>query len=141
MKYNRISCLILGVIFLFAACGCSSNVNAEYDNLYSREAVEYFSSRIGFGGGRTDVETVILKYIYDNSELTEKYGENFCVSNMGGSDEGKTFLFMWLYRGTGVYFVEICDDTWTVKVSKSYFGKWEVTECCQDDTWGTTEET
>lgn len=84
------------------------------DNPYSREAVEYFSSRSGFGRGRTDVDTVILKYIYGDAELAEKYGDDFCVSSVGGSDEGSAFSFLWLYKGTGEYFVEICGDIWTI---------------------------
>lgn len=134
MRDSKIICLlILVVIFLFVNCSCSSNNDYEYENPYSREAVEYFSSRSGFGKGRTDVDSVVLKYVYDNTELSEKYGNDFCVDGISGTDEGSTFFFSWLYNGTGDYFVEICGDTWTVKVSKSYFGNWEVTECYQEE--------
>lgn len=149
MKCSKIICiLMLGVIFLFTACSCSSN-NVEYDDPYSREAVEYYSSKMAFGGGwLLDVQTVVLQYIYNNDELEEKYGKDFCVSDCGGWEDSETFFFLWLNRGKSVYFVDIGNDTWTVKVEKSYFGKWEVTdfyqgdrESCQEDTGLYQEET
>ena len=126
--------LVVIILCTFGGCASSGNntsQNSKYNNPFSRETVEFLSSKEGFGSGRTDVETVVLKYVYNDAALAEKYGDTFCVDNFGGSDDGITFLFSWLYKGTGDYFVEINGDTWWVNVSKSYFGKWEVTDCYQ----------
>ena len=51
---------------------------------------------------------------------------------MGGTDEGNTFFFLWLYQASGDYFVVINGDTWWISVNKSYLGKWEVIGCYQE---------
>ena len=145
--------LVLGICFL---SGCSNNSNNTEDNqsVYSGgdsvnmessnqdseylKSSEYFNSRehvkllvsnVGFGNGRTDDEIVVLDYVYKSNELKEKYGDSFEVKEIGGNSDGQTFFFLWLYKGTGKYFVNINDDIWVVEVSKGYFGKWEVTNC------------
>jgi len=85
-------------------------------------------SSFNFGSGRTDDIYEALNYIYNNEELKEKYGDSFEIEsdNVIGSSEGKTFMFLWLSKGEAEYDVTINDDIWTIKVSKSYFGKWKV---------------
>ena len=131
------SVFVLMVCLLLILCGCSKtdagSSRNEWDNPYSREAVEYLSSQAGFGKGRTDIGTVALKYIYGSAELSEKYGDTFCVEAMGGVDDGKAVFFSWLYKGEGDYYAVICGDTWNIHLTKSYFGAWIVTDCWQGE--------
>lgn len=129
--------IFLMVIVMFSLCSCSlmgneTNEKNEFKNSLSREDVNKLVSRNGFGKGRTDVELVVLDYVYHDSMFAEKYGNDFCVDDIGGSDEGKTFFFLWLYEANGDYFVDINGDTWWISVSKSYLGKWKVTGCSQE---------
>lgn len=134
MKKVLLGLVIIGMVFL---CSCSLlEIEAneiEFEDLYSRETVDDFVSGYGFGKGRTDVVYVVLDYVYHDSMFEEKYGNDFCVDDIGGSDEGRTFFFLWLYEAHGDYFVDINGDTWWISVSKSYFGKWEVIGCSQEN--------
>lgn len=129
--------LSLVVIILLFLCSCSpleneTNEKEEFYNPYSRETVNELVSGIDFGTGRLDAEIVVLDYVYHNLMFIEKYGNDFCINNMGGSDEGNTFFFPWLYEASGEYFVIINEDTWWISVSKSYLGKWKITGCYQE---------
>lgn len=117
----------------------ASGENFEYQP-YSREEIEQFASEKDFGKGVFDAEKVVLQYIYNNDELEEKYGKDFCVSDYDGWEDSKPLFFVWFYHGKGEYSVVIGNDTWIVKVSKGCFGKWEVTDCYQGDPESSQEE-
>lgn len=122
------------LMIFFCSCfinGCSVKIDdaGDHGSIYSREYTKYICSGANFGGGRTDDTYVVLKYVYKNKELNEKYGDFFEVIDIGGSSEVQTFMFLQLFKGTGNYFVDIEGDEWKVELSKSYFGKWEVTSC------------
>ena len=125
------------VIVMLLLCSCSllgneTSEKSEFNNSLSRESVNELVSRKGFGKGRTDVALVVLDYVYHDPMFAEKYGDDFCINDIGGTDEGKTFLFSWLYEASGEYFVIINEDTWWISVSKSYLGKWKITGCYQE---------
>ena len=126
--------VVIIMLFLYSCSfpGSKTSKNDEFNNPLSRETVNELVSGVGFGKGRTDVEAVILDYVYHDSTFAEKYGNDFCVDDMGGTDEGNTFFFLWLYQASGDYFVVINGDTWWISVSKSYFGKWEVMGCYRE---------
>lgn len=132
LKIGGILVMLLCMLFLNA---CSAKIKVTKDDesnhgsVYSRKYTDYICSSPNFGGGTTDDDYVVLKYIYENKELKEKYGDSFEVSDMGGSTDNQTFMFYQLYKGAGKYFVDINKDEWIVKISKSYFGKWKVTSC------------
>lgn len=139
MLVKKVICLIISVLIgSFIFIGCSSadtNISQSEDDAVwysSRERVERFASRNGFGYGRTDAETLVLLYVYNSPNFAEKYGTDFCVDNIGGSDTTSTFLVSWLYEGTGAYYVEINGDRWRVSVVKDYFEKWEIVDCYQE---------
>lgn len=134
-KTLKIGGILVMLICAFFLNACSTKIKvtkgdgSDHGSFYSREYTKYICSSANFGGGTTDMLFVILNYVYHNKEMEEKYGDSFEVSDIGGSADNQSFLFLQLYKGTGEYNVDINGDKWTVKISKGYFGKWKVTSC------------
>jgi len=137
-KLMLIAGIILLILGLCLLSGCTGKIklmkdplpagDANADDLSSRACIQYSSTFSTFGWGMGDAGDVALDYIYNSKELAKKYGNTFEVSDVGGtSDNQTTSLFM--YKGTGTYFVKIKGDYWIVELSKGYFWRWEVTKC------------
>jgi len=123
----RVEILVSAIIciLIFSSCSVETEVGV---NTSSREYVKEACSSIGFGKGVMDDEVVVLDYVYKDEVLKEKYGDSFEVKDIGGNVEMGTNFFG-IYKGAGKYGVTINGDEWTAEVNKSFFGKWEVTNC------------
>lgn len=121
--------LIAMIVFAGLLSGCSIKVdnNSDSSHIYSREFTETVCSSTNFGSGKTDDIYVVLDYLYKSKELNDKYGDSFEISDIGGTQDGKTRLG--LYNGKAKYFVDINKDEWKVELTKKYSGKWKVTSC------------
>lgn len=120
--------ILLGVMNMFL-CGCSVEVeDAGNENPYSRENVKSFCESVGFGYGMVDDDQfTVAEYIYHSKNLADKYGDDFEIDDLVGSNEGEKLQKY--YKARGEYQAEIKGDTWIVQVEKSYRGKWKVIDC------------
>ena len=126
--------LFIIICFVFILSSCSYIIpivetedisSPEYS--HSREFVDSTCSSLGFGYGiASDDEYTALSYIYSLDELKKRYGDNFKVSDFGGSAEIESVLFF--HKGRATYYAEIGNEEWTIKLSKELFNKWYVTE-------------
>lgn len=111
-------------------CSCSVNVTAENGNGggYSRKEVSEFTSSPGFGYRKTadDIYTV-FEYVYNDSALAERFGEDFEAEFIGGSFQGKTQYLPFFWEGEGKYSVSIDGVGFLVTVEKPLFGELTVT--------------
>lgn len=121
--------LITMIVFagLLSACSVKVDNNSDSSYIYSRKFTESVCLSSNFGSGKTDDIYVVLDYIYQSKELNDKYGDSFEISDIGGTQDGKTRLG--LYKGKAKYFVNINNDEWNVELTKEYSGKWKVTSC------------
>lgn len=117
-------------IILFNSCGDVEIEEVEAP-LYSREYVETMVSGIGFGYGSLDASIVMLDYVYNDSEIAQLYGDDFEISSSGmnGTSDLEHAFIQSFVKGTSQYEFVIKGDKWVACATKSYFGKWEVTDC------------
>lgn len=116
--------IVMTLSLIFTGCVSVEVEPYDIDTAYSRATIEELASSIGFGYGKTDDETVALQYVYSNDELNEQYGDDFEVSDVGGSASMQQIL--WFYKADSEYYVNIGDDEWRIYLSKGYFSKWKV---------------
>lgn len=120
-----ISVLIL--VFLPVVSGCA--VSADSGNPYSRKSIEA-QSNIFTGYGVDDSMIVACMYVYNSDMFKEKYGGDFEITNVVGS-EGE----IGAEPDISHCYLEIGKDLWCVDLSKEFLGKWKVTGChlCEND--------
>ena len=136
MERNKIF-IIIGIVFmLFFLSNCSSveiidTENSDF-NSYSRKHVEDVNASLFFGKGKNDAIYVALNYLYSNKAISENCGTDFEITEEDLSfnkQEGETFLFSGVYKGHAEYEFKISDCSYLISLEKTYFGKWNVTEC------------
>lgn len=133
---KKFMAVVAALMFLLSGCSNSDNSYDYSDNNpYSRKRVNRLSQSVLFGTQRSDDETLALKYLYDSKEISDIYGdtfqftlddddENFIICH---KSETKSFFFLWLFKGEAMYEFVIDGMSYKVSLTKSYFGKWEVT--------------
>ena len=105
--------------------------NSDY-NIYGRKNVEDENSSLFFGKGKNDAIYVALNYLYSNEAVSENCGTDFEITEEDLSfnkQEGETFLFSGIYKGHAEYEFKISDFSYRINLEKTYFGKWNVTDC------------
>ena len=124
-KVFRISIVLF--LLLISFNGCSYSVSEVKGNPYSREnTIDLIN-----GFSPSDYDYVICKFVYNNEEFIELYGNDFEIVDIIGSSD--LHQFMWLFKGVSHCSVYIKKDVWRVNLKKEYFSDWKVTECYKDN--------
>ena len=134
------------IIMLLTGCSADDNEYPLSADPNCRESVFYRSKSFLFGTGKLGDEDVALKYLYESEEVAEVYGDSFQMPGDKGKivchkSEGQTFFFPGIFKGEAVYEFVFEDQTsYTITVSKDYFGRWKVdnaewTEYDSDNSW------
>ena len=133
------SVLFIALIIILMV-GCSKN-QYEYNdensnNPYSREHISWLCQSNSFGTRRSDDETLALKYLYDSQEISEIYGDTFQITDdkiVCHKSESHSFFIPGIFKGEAIYEFIFEDESYTISLSKSYFGEWTVEKCEQND--------
>lgn len=125
--------MIIGISFLSA---CSFEyTGAEGMNIddCSRRSILSLSEGEFSGWGYEDDVLTALAYVYKSDELKAKYGSDFDIDKIPeANSEGNMIIPRSpIYKGKTECRISIDGDQWLVIVEKSYFGKWEVKNCCR----------
>lgn len=131
--------IVIGVLVLLIILmgGCSLNaINEGSDDPYSREHINWLSQSNSFGKRRSDDEILALKYVYESEEISEIYGDSFQITGdkiVCHQSESHSFFVTGFFKGESVYEFFFDDVSYTVSLSKSYFGEWTVEKCEKND--------
>jgi len=99
------------------------------EDLVTRDRVHEKVSDDNFGHRFIDFEYVAADYIYNHSEIIERYGEGFVVEAVRpGAFRWYTFLFRRTDAGSATARVDVQGDYWIVYMRKRPFGRWRVQE-------------
>ena len=99
------------------------------EDLVTRERVHEKVSYNNFGHRFIDFKYVAADYIYNHSEIIERYGEGFAVEAVRpGAFHWYTFFFRRVDAGSATARVAVQGDYWIVDMSKRPFGRWTVQE-------------
>lgn len=120
-------CIIMVTLFLTSCVSIS--VQEDDFQQYSREDVATMELSESFGEKRLDEVYVALSYIYNDKSIQEQCGSDFEILEenvIRNSGENRCFFFYWLFKGNAEYTIIIGEHSYTLKLSKTYFGKWKV---------------
>lgn len=125
------------VIMILGLCGCSIDITEKNDaEIYSRAGTIYMCESNSFGKGRSDDIYVALNFIYSDESIRERHGSDFEISAndiICHTSEGESFFFSGLYKGQAEYSFAINNSIYKVKMNKTLFGPWTVTECLSEE--------
>lgn len=140
MKKVKTFILFGVIIMILGLCGCSIDIiERKDDEMYSRADTMYMCESNSFGKGRSDDIYVALNFIYSDESIQERHGSDFELTANDitcHTSEGKSYFFAGLYQGQAEYSFAIDNSIYKLKMSKSLFGTWTVTECLPEE--GTT---
>ena len=111
--------------------GCSIEVEEGDSPPFDRESISEYVSSVGIGYRPLDFVELGASYIYNDKDMSLKYGEDFLIEELGGHEEGTQI--MWFQDGTATFYYKIEQDAWKVEFAKPFFGKWRVTSCNYDE--------
>ncbi|MBE6531773.1 MAG: hypothetical protein E7679_06795 [Ruminococcaceae bacterium] len=131
LKYKTF--ILFGVIImLLGLFGCSIDITEENSaKMYSRTDTKYMSESTSFGKGKSDDIYVALNFIYSDETIQKKHGSDFEITADDitcHSSEGKIYGLYRLYSAQAEYSFSIDNTIYNLKLSKSLFGTWTVTE-------------